>query len=113
MTKIQPTKEKLKKSKSHNIEKAMTLQLWFFFDFTFLLENFFGIIIDTKVKYLLIKNLQWLFVSQTIVYCASATKLKNTDCPRMADKDSNAILVTIHSQYDELDEHMTIVSKKE
>ena len=47
-----------------------------------------------------------------IVYYASATKLKNTDCPKTVDRDTSAILVTIHSQYDELDEHMTIVSKK-
>lgn len=61
----------------------------------------------------MITLIQWLFVFQMTVCCALATKLKNTDYPKMDDRGLNAILVTTHFQYDELDEHMTIVSKKE
>lgn len=47
-----------------------------------------------------------------IACCVLATKLKNIDYPKMADRDSNVIHVTIHFQYDELDEHMIMASKK-
>lgn len=110
MTKIQSAKEKLIKfwitfalyTRNHDITVVVF----------FLLANFLEINIDTKVKYLLIKYIQWLLVFQMIACCVLATKLKNTDYPRMADRGTNVIHVTIHFRYDELDEHMIMASKK-
>lgn len=113
MTKIWATKEKLIKFWVVSYNKPWHYSCGFFFDFIFLLANYLVINIDTKVKYLLIESPGWLFVLQMIVYYALATKLKNTDYPKMDDRGSNATHVITHFQYDELDEHMTIVSKKE